>query len=133
MYELPVLINTWKALHSFVTGVSSFGREKRELVERALKAIHIAANQTTIYLVAIQKGAKQNKKEESRLSSLWVEAGASLHSLNSDLSRRCIIKSEFWANPEEWSQKEINDARINLETMKSDATTALQKQKKGAG
>ena len=130
MYQLPVLINTWKALHSWVTTASVFGKEKRELVERALKAINIAANQTTIYLVAVQKGSKQNVNEESRLSSLWVEAGASLHSLNPDLSARCITKSEFWANPEQWSKKEISDARINLDTIRRDAKAALQERKK---
>jgi len=41
------------------------------------------------------------------LSELWANVALAPRPFDSDLAERCYIKSNYWANPDNWSGVEI--------------------------
>jgi len=88
--------------------------QERELTDRALISIYAASNETRFYLQSLQRGKERNLEKENSLSHLWVNASTCIRHFDPDLARRCMLKGEYWKNPDQWTVAEINDARIGL-------------------
>lgn len=114
------------------------GQEKRQSekdYEDALSALYTALNETQIYIGSLRKkrrpegvpivGFIRNAKTEAKLSRLWTKAAVKIRSYDIDLADRCRTKSEYWANPDDWSDKDLEDARIKIGQVLDDARKLL--------
>lgn len=42
-----------------------------------------------------------------------------------DLAERCMLKSDYWANPDQWSDRDIRRARIEISRVFKEARDLL--------
>lgn len=52
------------------------------------------------------------------LVKYWSAAGISLRHFDQDLARRCDDKAEYWVNPENYKQDDIEKLGISLESVR---------------
>ena len=83
--------------------------------EVALLAIYTATTETKNYISSLGKRKKHAKEKERQLSELWIKAGGKLRNIDNDLAQRCIIKADYWANPDEWTMADIKNSKITLD------------------
>ena len=83
--------------------------------EVALLAIYTATTETKNYISSLGKRKKHAKEKERQLSELWIKAGVKLRNIDNDLAQRCIIKADYWANPDEWTMADIKNSKITLD------------------
>ena len=83
--------------------------------EVALLAIYTATTETKNYISSLGKRKKHAKEKERQLSELWIKAGVKLRNIHNDLAQRCIIKADYWANPDEWTMADIKNSKITLD------------------
>ena len=83
--------------------------------EVALLAIYTATTETKNYISSLGKRKKHAKEKERQLSELWIKAGVKLRNIDKDLAQICIIKADYWANPDEWTMADIKNSKITLD------------------
>ena len=135
MYELQAIIGIADSLRAWFEALRGQHRAKREDEKAALRALYTALNETRIYLGIISRPsfsriegsqrAERNEETEARISRLWTEASVSLRDVDRDLAERCLLKGDYWANPEAWSKRDISRARIGLNRVFRDAQKLL--------
>ncbi|MGD1041499.1 MAG: hypothetical protein ABR913_00380 [Sedimentisphaerales bacterium] len=105
-----------KALEIAWDNITRSRREEDARFREALTKLSEAVTETRIIL------GKQRKQEiasedKERLSRLWSKAGIAISEFDRDLAERCDIKGVFWAGPENWTDKQIDDANIRIVAM----------------
>lgn len=119
----------WEVLVSGLVGLLGNFRENRvhsdEQKDSALSAIISAANETKIYIQRVQRTGKTNRETEEKLSRLWVAASVPIRHFDQDLAERCIMKSEYWLNPENYSATDIAKFRIGINQVYKEAKELL--------
>lgn len=119
----------WQALISGLVGFLGQFREYKAQVQQdkdlALSAIISAANETKIYLQRVQRTGQTNRETEEKLSRLWAAASIPLRHFDQDLANRCLDKSEYWLNPENYSATDIAKFRIGIEQVYKEARALL--------
>lgn len=135
MLELTAIIGITNALHGWFGTLSGQQRVRREDEKTALRSLYAALNETRIYIGRLSRpsmsGIKKsqsvdrNEEIEARISRLWTEASISLRDLDHDLAERCMLKGDYWANPETWSEQDIARARIGINRVFKDAQKLL--------
>lgn len=93
--------------------------------DQALTSILAATNETKIYIKRIQRNGKRDRKTEEQLSRLWASAAVPLRRINKDLAERCLIKSDYWLNPENYTATDIAKFRIGIEQVYKEAKKML--------
>ena len=97
--------------------IEIFFQRKDRLDERhkvAQDKLYIALNETRIYLADFRKG-KVDREQEKVISRLWREAAVALSVVDQSLADRCLIKMDFWADQERWSEEDIKKAKIGFD------------------
>lgn len=100
-------------------------KKKDELYD-AIEAVNKAANRTTIY---ITKSLNGTYKSDQELSDLWMDAAKAVRELDDDLYLRLLAKAEYWSNPQDWSDEDVQSARITLEEIKKGSKELINKDK----
>ena len=100
-----------------------YRKEKKYEVYRAVEAIQRAANRTR-FVIASNNYRPHTPNAE--LSDLWVEAATTVREINSDLYIRLLDKSNYWADPRNWNNKMVEDARIYIEDIIEDSNKILK-------
>ena len=102
------------SLHKFL----ELEREGRFRAENqrdlALNTLLKAVNETRIYMQQTQRKAVRDINVEATLVRLWAEAAVPVRHLDLDLAERCTLKSDYWLNPESYSQDDIRKFRIGV-------------------
>ena len=91
----------------------------------ALRAILLATTETETYIADSNRTSKGDRQKERELSKLWTEAGILLRAINLELGELCVTKGFYWTNPESWDKNQLDDARIDLATMRRQAESLL--------
>jgi D-serine dehydratase len=52
---------------------------------------------------------------EAQLSKYWSAAAIPLRHIDEELAMICEYKSDFWTNPDNWSEEEVKRIGIKLE------------------
>jgi hypothetical protein len=91
-------------------------REENARFHRALTKLSNAVTETRIIL-GRQKRQPITYEDKERLSRLWASAGIAISEFDHDLALRCDIKGSFWADPERWTDEQIDDANIRIVAM----------------
>lgn len=125
MPDFATLLTTWDSLRKWVSDFSASRDRRTQSHTDALLAIYMAATETKGYLTELHRKAHRSREKEVSLSKLWVEAGIRLRKIQPDLADRCITKAEYWTDPESWSAKQIEQARIGLKQMFDEARALL--------
>jgi len=131
------LIKAIEALSKWFGLLRSEQHDRGELEHRAIKSLYTALNETLLYLrrIANPHLARTHKERqrfsrdieaEERLSRLWFDASVELRELDGDLARKCMLKGQFWANRDSWTQQEIERANISLSKLLKEAEDLLK-------
>ena len=88
-----------------------------EQKDAALTAIYAAASETTIYLADLEREKNTDRKREQDIARLWSAAAVPIRHFDMDLADRCLLKFEFWVNPDKWNADEATERRIAIEAV----------------
>lgn len=102
-------------LISLMGPIATLSKEKRELKDNALRAISTALQETKVYYRALDSGAERNQDTEAQLVKYWGAAAIPLRHIDEELAMICEHKSEYWLNPNNWSDEEIKEFGIKLQ------------------
>lgn len=88
---------------------------KDERYDRALTAVNAAVTETQLYIGDLDRGQPRNGDREGALARLWAQAAIPLRTFDVELAERCLLKSSYWAAPEEWTHEQIRAAHIGIQ------------------
>ncbi len=106
--------------------IKEYSNKKEEKYELALYALYTATTETKNYISSFGRRKKHDTKKEIKLAKLWNEAGIKLRHINNELAQKCIIKADYWANPDEWTQGDIKESKIALDTIIKESRLLLE-------
>ena len=124
--EITTLISIFNQLREWIGLIDARQVRDNANLKTALKSIYVAALETKMYLAAIEdRGEPQNHDTEAKLSRLWLEAALDLREIDPDLADRCLLKGDYWANPNRWTDEQVEESRINVNTVYEEARKLL--------
>jgi hypothetical protein len=88
---------------------------KQNQADAAVRAVLVATNATTAYIVDWEKGDR-DRNEEKQLGRLWSEAAAAIRRFDQEFAFALERKAQYWTNPDTWSQDDVQRAGIALRT-----------------
>jgi hypothetical protein len=105
-------------LISLLGPIATANREHSQMKDEALRAISNALDETYLYYRDIEHGHLQNRDREAMLVKYWSAAAISLRHFDEALAQRCDNKAEYWINPENYSNQDIENLGIGLESVR---------------
>jgi hypothetical protein len=84
-----------------------------------------SVNTTKRYLAQRERGEPINSEAEAELGTLWATASVLIHRTDPDLALRLQQKAEYWTNPENWSEDEIDHNGIQIEEIAEEGRRLL--------
>ncbi|MBX2976408.1 MAG: hypothetical protein KF721_09755 [Ignavibacteriaceae bacterium] len=115
------LIGFFSQITNWLISIKNSVRVNREEYENILTLIYTAANETKHYIAQQKNGKPRDEEKEMRLSEMWMRAGVKVRRLDFDFGERLLLKADYWANPDSWTVKQINDAGIELDRVLKNA------------
>lgn len=107
-----------QGLTNILGPIATASKERSQMKDEALRAINHALDETSLYYRDIGHGHLQNRDREAMLVKYWSAAAISLRHFDPDLAWRCDNKAEYWVNPENYSDDDIKDLGIGLESVR---------------
>ena len=98
--------------------IATLSKDRRELKDSALRAISTALDETFLYYRDINSGNGRNSEREAMLSKYWSAAAIPMRHFSQELSNICEHKSEYWINPEHYSNQDIKRLGIGLDDVR---------------
>jgi hypothetical protein len=92
-------------------------KERRLLVDDALRAVSIALNETEIYYAKLERGLPKDQHAEEQLARYWSAASVPLRHVDPSFADRCEHKSRYWVDREQWSDDMDKKYDIRLGTI----------------
>lgn len=93
--------------------------------DAAVMAVYTAAAETRRYLSALQRGKARDFDREHSLSHLWNIASIPLRHFDADLARRCLLKGDYWLDPDRWTISAIQSSGIALDRVFKEAQSII--------
>lgn len=119
--ELITDISLWelvKHLKQWLVNLRNAGQARKTESIDALRAVIVAARQTSAYVRRLNELGQQDHAEEANLTAMWTELSFKLADLKlSKLAKRCDIKGRYWANPAQIDAEFLEKADVGLERM----------------
>ena len=119
--ELITDISLWelvKHLKQWLVNLRKAGKARKAESIDALRAVIVAARQTSAYVRRLNEIGQQDHAEEANLTAMWTELSFKLADLKlSKLAKRCDIKGRYWANPAQFDAEFLEKADVGLERM----------------
>jgi len=128
----PVTETTLKALLAnlgrYLANLARAGRQRKEESRRALQGVIRATRQTKVYLRAMDAKGKRDFSKEERLTDTWTKLSFELKKLGVEaLAKRCDIAGGYWSDPDKFSEKFLNKAKVKLQDLEIEARGLLAK------
>lgn len=117
MISASELFNVFGTVLDWLKTATNYRQTRDDRCDAALLAVYAAACETKSYVATLKTRRRQDQDRERQLSELWYKAAVKIRRINPDLARRCLLKSDYWADPTEWSEDKINEARISLRSI----------------
>jgi len=109
-----------KHLGQWLSNLNRAGEKRKQESIEALRAVILAARDTTVYVRQINDTGMQDHHEETRLALMWTQLSFRLSDLGlSKLAKRCDIKGRYWSNPNQFDADFLNKADISLVKMEA--------------
>jgi hypothetical protein len=122
-------ISNWIALIAAVTSFMAYLETKKvtcnNMAIEALRIVIEAAEKTETYCRLRAEGAARVRRTENELAELWSRASVLVRKIDSKLAFRLGDKSRFWRDPDTWSDEQIQQAGISLQSVKKNAERLL--------
>lgn len=115
-----------EAASSLVFAIAARWDQRSDHEEKTIVAISRAFHATQGYHAQLGSGAKRDPRKEWEIAGYWDEASIYVRRYDPDLAQRLDLKGNYWRRPEIWSQKEVDDARIGLDSVKLEADRLLR-------
>ena len=97
--------------------IATLSKDRRELKDSALRAISTALNETYLYYRDL--GSKSRDPDrEAMLVKYWSAAAIPLRHFDDELAGVCELKSEYWVNPENYTDEEVKKLGIELDSVR---------------
>lgn len=106
------------ALSKLLGPIATLSKDQRELKDTALRAISIALDETYLYYRDLEGDRRRNLDREAQLVKYWSAAAIPLRHFDRNLSDICDYKSEYWINPNNYSNDEIISMGIELNSVR---------------
>jgi len=115
-FSADLLFGAFDRLKEFVDRKDKTSAEERQrLIEALSESVHVA-DETIHYIAQRRRGTARDDEKELALSGKWADAGVKLAALGArDLADRYFLKAQFWADPDRWTDADVERARIKLE------------------
>jgi hypothetical protein len=104
-------------LTTMLAKIADLGSRKTELHDQALAAIYAAANETRIYIAHTLQTKGPDQQREAELARLWTKAAVPVRHVDPDLADRCLLKADYWINPDRWTVGQVREFRIGLDNI----------------
>lgn len=115
-----------EALERFFSKLSARKGKLEQDEQRAVDAFLLALNETMLFLGRpAHKHPEWTPQQEQKLSRHWLAAATAVRAIDPELSGRCQMKAEYWADPTTWSQEDLKRARILISQVKHEATRLI--------
>src|SRR5690349_6671919 len=88
--------------------IATLSKDRRELKDSALRAISNALDETYLYYRDLGKGSQRNLEREALLAKYWSAAAIPMRHFDEQLSNICDLKSEYWVNPNNYNDNDID-------------------------
>jgi hypothetical protein len=98
--------------------IATLSKDRRELKDTALRAISNALDETFLYYRDINNGSQRNLEREALLSKYWSAAAIPMRHFDEGLSNICEHKSEYWVNPNNYYDNDIEQLGIGLDDVR---------------
>jgi hypothetical protein len=92
-------------------------KHQRQLTDAALQSISTALSATSLYYRDLEAGSERDLDMEGKLNVFWATAAIPMRHVDPDLARVCAEKARYWLNPDSWSEREIRDVGIALDSV----------------
>ena len=77
-----------------------------------------------------QENGVKDREQEKTISRLWRESAMALRAVDADLADRCLIKMDYWADPDAWSDEDIKRSKIGFDQVFRKARRLMRECKK---
>jgi hypothetical protein len=98
--------------------IATLSKDRRELKDSAFRAISNALDETFLYYRDINNGGQRNLEREALLSKYWSAAAIPMRHFDEQLSNICEHKSEYWVNPDNYDDNDIEQLGIRLDDVR---------------
>jgi hypothetical protein len=100
--------------------------EDREAKLKALRSLVKATTETRQYLAAVRRDpAAKNFNKQAELATLWGEAAFDIHTIDPELANVYLRKSDYWSDPEGWTEAQKDEREIQLDAISERGRKAL--------
>ncbi len=127
MVELVSLLSLLNQIKQWLEFARASDEKKDAQYEAGIEALYTALGETKIYIGSIRQKEKlghqivKNPETEAQLSRLWMKASLEIRHYNPDLAERCRLKWDYWADPDGWTDEQLNEAHIALDEVFEEA------------
>jgi hypothetical protein len=115
-------------LRGLIHQYSDPSEQKRQAVVDALSAAVEIARATLSYFAYRRRSGQSDPEKEGKLSEGWQHAGLKLAALPypaSELANRYFLKSQYWADPDSWTEERIAKTKIRLDELSEESRAIL--------
>lgn len=105
-------------LSNILGPIATASKEHSIKKDGALRAICTALDETYLYYRDVENGQLPNRDREAMLVRYWSAAAISLRHFDERLARRCDEKAEYWVNPENYNEDDIQKLEIGLDSVR---------------
>ncbi|SRR5579883_564875 len=113
-------------VREWIGTLSQAEAQDNQQTRAALQSVTFAATETRAYIALTRdQPAARNREKEVALAHLWERAGIDIYQINRDLAERCLLKADFWSDPQGWTLAEKDDSRIRLDELSAEARSLL--------
>ena len=108
MYELIELLT------SNLGSIATASKENEKKKDLALRAVSCALDETYLYYRDMKNGHLKDRDREAQLVKLWSAAAIPLRHFDLKLANICDKKSEYWIDPERYTDDDVEKLGIKL-------------------
>ncbi len=112
------MIELINSLVGILGPIATSSRENEAKKDQALRAVSYALDETFLYYRDLRNGNLQDREREAQLVKLWSAAAIPLRHFDHDLANICDMKSEYWINPDQYTEVQVQEMGIKLDDVR---------------
>jgi hypothetical protein len=107
-----------EGLSKILGPIATASKDRSKMKDDALRAISHALDETYLYYRDREHGQLPNRDKEAMLVRYWSAAAISLRHFDENLANRCDTKAEYWVNPDNYNDVDIENLEIGLDSVR---------------
>jgi hypothetical protein len=115
--DLSLILTALKELREWFGDWFAMKKARNEREKHAVQVLLGTITKTQQYLGDLDAGNTVDRTRETELAVAWTDAAMAFHGINEEVAPLLQLKSEAWARPEAWSDRELREAGITIEAI----------------